>query len=58
MPASAGYLAGSVGALVPTAIAAYVFDKTTKDKGATYFLAGLAAATVVFGVARGVGKRA
>jgi hypothetical protein len=47
-----------VGALVPTAIAAYVFDKTTKDKGATYFLAGLAAATVVFGVARGVGKRA
>lgn len=58
VPASAGYLVGSAGALVPTAIAAYAFNKTTKDKGVTYFLAGLAAATVVFGVARGVGKRA
>ncbi len=58
VPASAGYLFGSAGALVPTAIAAYAFGRKPQDKGTAYFLAGLAAATVVFGVARGVVKRA
>ncbi len=52
MPASAGYLVGSLGPLVPTALAAYGLKKTTNDKGTVMVLTGLAAATVVFGIAQ------
>ena len=52
VPASAGYLVGSLGPLVPTALAAYGLKKTTNDKGTVMVLTGLAAATVVFGIAK------
>jgi hypothetical protein len=54
VPASAGYLAGSVGALVPTAIAAYALGKTTSDKTTVTVLTSLAGLTAVVGIARGL----
>jgi len=54
IPASAGYLAGSVGALVPTAIAAYALGKTTSDKTTVTVLTALAGLTAVVGIARGL----
>jgi hypothetical protein len=54
VPASAGYLAGSVGALVPTAIAAYALGKTTSDKTTVTVLTALAGLTAVVGIARGL----
>jgi hypothetical protein len=54
IPASAGYLAGSVGALVPTAIAAYALGKTTSDKTTVTVLTSLAGLTAVVGIARGL----
>ena len=56
VPASAGYLVGSVGPLVPAAIAAYGLNKSTSDRGTVMVLTGLAAATVLFGIARGVSR--
>lgn len=52
VPASAGYLVGSLGPLLPTAIAAYGLKKTTSDKGTVAVLAGLAAVGVVFAIAK------
>jgi hypothetical protein len=56
VPAAAGYLVGSVGPLVPAAVAAYGLNKSTSDRGTVMVLTGLAAATVLFGIARGVSK--
>jgi hypothetical protein len=56
VPASVGYAVGSVGALLPTAFAAYALKKTTRDTGAVYFLAGLAAAGAAYGIAKGLRK--
>lgn len=56
VPASVGYVVGSAGALLPTALAAYAFKKTTRDQGAVYFLAGLAVAGAVYGVSKGLRK--
>jgi hypothetical protein len=53
VPASAGYLGGP---LVPAAVAAYGLNKSTSDRGTVMVLTGLAAATVLFGIARGVSK--
>jgi hypothetical protein len=56
VPASVGYVVGSVGPLVPTAIAAYALKKTTRDTGAVYLLAGLAAASALYGISKGLRK--
>jgi len=56
IPASAGYAVGGVSTLIPAAVAAYGFKQSPRHMGTAYVLTGLALATVLFGVARGVTK--
>ena len=56
IPASAGYALGGAGTLIPAAVAAYGFEQSPRNKGTAYVLTGIALATVLFGVARGVTK--
>jgi len=56
IPASAGYAVGGVSTLIPAAVAAYGFKQSPRHMGTAYVLTGLALATVLFGVARGVSK--
>ena len=56
VPASLGYLVGSVGPLVPAAFAAYALKKTTRDTGAVYALAGIATASALYGIYKGLRK--
>lgn len=56
VPASLGYLVGSIGPLLPAAFAAYALKKTTKDTGAVYALAGIAAAGAIYGISKGLRK--
>lgn len=56
IPASAGYAVGGASTLIPAAIAAYGFKQSPRHSGTAYVLTGLALATVLFGVARGVTK--
>lgn len=56
VPASAGYALGGATTLIPAAVAAYGFDQSPRNKGTAYILTGVAIATVLFGVARGVTK--
>lgn len=56
VPAATGYVVGSVGPLLPAAFAAYALKKTTRDTGAVYFLAGLAAASAAYGISKGLRK--
>jgi len=56
IPASAGYAVGGAATLIPAAVAAYGFKQSPRHSGTAYILTGLALATVLFGVARGVTK--
>jgi hypothetical protein len=56
IPASAGYAVGGAATLIPAAVAAYGFKQSPRHSGTAYVLTGLALATVLFGVVRGVTK--
>lgn len=51
-----GYAVGGVSALIPTAVAAYIMDKSSVDKTTTKVLATIAGATVLVGILRGVSR--
>ena len=51
-----GYAVGGVSALIPTAVAAYIMDKSSTDKTTTKVLATIAGLTVLVAALRGVSR--